>query len=328
MSNRQKAYLLLLATAIIWGMASPVIKFTLFQIKPFAFLFWRFFITCLIFLPAFVIIARREKESLLGLLRIAPLGILGITLTLSFIFLGLERTTALDASVLVAIAPIFICVAGVLFLKEKITRLEMIGITLAFTGTIIMIAQPLLEGTTFAARNLIGNLLIIISNLAWTAYVILSKEEFKKHSPFIITATSFFTGLLTILPLALAEQGINLFHYQPLLFSSGAIWGVIYMSLFSSVIAYFTFALGLRLIEASEASLFAYLQPIFAAPLAVFWLGEKITFPFILGASIIVLGIFLAEASRFGPKNRAGGNSPTHHISLFLPPLSQSQKER
>lgn len=295
MSNRPKAYLLLLITAIIWGIASPVIKYTLFQIKPFAFLFYRFLITAGVFLPAFIVIARREKETFSSLLKIAPLGILGITLTLTFIFLGLERTTALDASVLVALAPIFICVAGVLFLKEKITKIERIGITLAFAGTMVMVGEPLLEGRTFAGQNLIGNLLIIASGITWTAYVIFSKEEFKKHSPFVIVATSFFTGLLTIFPLALLEQGIKLFNYQALVLTSGALWGVVYMSLLSSVVAYFTFGLGLKLIEASEATLFAYLQPIFAAPLAVFWLGERVTPTFLIGVLVIASGVLLAE---------------------------------
>jgi len=264
-----------LITAIIWGFASPVIKYTVAQIKPFAFLFYRFLIVTFVFLPTFIVIAKREKETFSSLLKIAPLGLLGITLTLSFIFVGLERTTALEASVLVALSPIFICVAGVLFLKEKITRLEAVGISLAFAGTLVMVGEPLLEGRAFAGQNLAGNLLIIASGITWTAYVILSKEEFKKHSPFIITATSFFTGLVTITPLALLEQGTKLFNYQALVLTSGALWGVLYMSLFSSVIAYFTFQLGLKLIEASEATLFAYLQPIFAAPLAVFWLGER-----------------------------------------------------
>lgn len=295
MTSRLKAYLLLLLTAIIWGIASPVIKYTVAQISPFAFLFYRFLITTVVFLPAFVIIAKREKETLSSLLKIAPLGFLGVTLTLSLIFMGIEKTTALDASVLVALAPIFICVAGVLFLKEKLTKIERVGITLAFAGTIVMIAQPLIEGGIFARENLIGNLLIILSDLAWTAYVILSKEEFKKHSPYVITATSFFTGLVTIAPLALAEQGGKLYDYQELILSSGAIGGVLYMSLLSSVVAYLTFQLGLKAVEASEATLFAYLQPIFAAPLAVFWLGEKITPAFLIGVFIIAWGVFLAE---------------------------------
>jgi drug/metabolite transporter (DMT)-like permease len=158
-----------------------------------------------------------------------------------------------------------------------------------------MISQPLLEGSAFAQKNLLGNLLIVLSNIVWTAYIIASKKEFKKHSPFVITAVSFLTGLVVIFPLALLENGSQIFNFSFLIFNSNALWGVLYMAIFSSVIAYFAFELGLKSIEASEASLFAYLQPIFAAPAAVFWLGERITTPFLLGAGIIALGVFLTE---------------------------------
>ena len=67
------------------------------------------------------------------------------------------------------------------------------------------------------------------------------------------------------------------------------------MSLFGSIIAYFTYTYGFSLIEASEATLFTYLQPLFTAPLAVFWLKESVRPPFIIGAVFIALGVFLTE---------------------------------
>jgi drug/metabolite transporter (DMT)-like permease len=68
------------------------------------------------------------------------------------------------------------------------------------------------------------------------------------------------------------------------------------MTVISSVIAYFTYHLGYSLIEASEATVFDYLKPVIAAPVAVLWLGEKITLPFLIGAGIIALGVFLTES--------------------------------
>ncbi|PJE67484.1 hypothetical protein COU95_02165 [Candidatus Shapirobacteria bacterium CG10_big_fil_rev_8_21_14_0_10_40_9] len=293
--KRLTAYLLLILTSIIWGIAGPVIKHTLQFIPPFTFLFWRFLLASLIFLPFFIWFARKEKETLKTLLPIVPIGFLGIPFCLSFVFLGFERTSALDGTILSALAPIFIVLAGVFFLKEKVTRIEAAGLAIAIAGSVVIVSQPLLEGGAFAQRNLTGNLLIIISDLIWTVYVILSKVEFKKHSPFIITAVSFFTGLVAIFPLALFEKGPQIFNFQFSIFNLNALWGVLYMVIFSSVLAYFAFESGLRLIEASETTLFAYLQPIFAAPVAVFWLGERISPPFLLGAGIIAIGVFLSE---------------------------------
>lgn len=300
-SKRITAYILLIITAIIWGIAGPVIKHTLQFIPPFTFLFWRFLLVAIILLPFLIWRAKKEKETLKSLLPIIPIGFLGIPLDLAFVFLGFERTTALDGTILSALAPIFIVLAGVLFLKEKVTRLETLGLMVAIAGSVVMISQPLLEGSAFAQKNLLGNLLIILSDIIWTAYIIASKKEFKKHSPFVITAVSFLTGLVTIFPLALLEGGGQITHYELLMTNLPALFGVLYMVIFSSIIGYFAFEQGLKLIEASEASIFAYLQPIFAAPAAIVWLGEKVTPPFLLGAGIIAVGVFLTE---FRPKKK------------------------
>jgi len=304
-SRRNKAYLSLLITAAIWGIAGPVIKHTLQFIPLFTFLFWRFLLASIIFLPFLIWRAKKEKETLRSLLPIIPIGFLGIPLCLTFVFLGFERTTALDGTILSALAPIFIVLAGVFFLKERVTKLETLGLVIAIAGSIVMISQPILEGSAFAQKNLLGNLLIILSDIVWTVYIIASKKEFKKHSPFVITAVSFITGLVAILPFALYEQlaivdwqkSVLLYMSpQPLFWLNPAgLWGLLYMVIFSSIIGYFAFESGLKSIEASEASLFAYLQPIFAAPAAVFWLGERITLPFLIGAGIIALGVFLSE---------------------------------
>jgi len=304
--KRLTAYLLLTLTAAIWGVAGPVIKATLAYIPPFTFLFWRFLLATIIFIPIFIFFFKKEKETLKSILPIVPIGFLGIPLCLSFVFLGFERTTALDGTIIAALAPIFIVLGGVFFLKEKVTKLETLGLVVAIAGSVVMVSQPLLEGGFFAHRNLLGNIFIILSDIVWAGYVIASKKEFKKHSPFVITAVSFFTGLVTIFPVALLEQLAiidwqksvylpvqSLFYLNP-----AGLWGLLYMAIFSSVIAYFAFESGLRLIEASEATLFAYLQPIFAAPLAIFWLKESVTRPFLIGAGIIIIGVFLTEYKR------------------------------
>lgn len=70
------------------------------------------------------------------------------------------------------------------------------------------------------------------------------------------------------------------------------------MALLSGSLAYFLFNKAQKTIEIGEASLFAYLYPIFSTPLAVLWLGEKITPIFMVGAIIIALGVFVAEVKK------------------------------
>jgi drug/metabolite transporter (DMT)-like permease len=67
------------------------------------------------------------------------------------------------------------------------------------------------------------------------------------------------------------------------------------MALISGNLAYFLYVRGQRSIEVSEATLFNYLQPVFTIPLAIFWLGEKLSTSFMVGAIIIAAGLIIAE---------------------------------
>jgi len=309
MSKRTLAYLSLLTTVAIWGIAGPVIKVTLHDLQPFTFLALRFFINTIVISPILFLYLKRLKTQstnhpiiqLSDIPRLFFLTLLGTTSTLALIFFGMDRTSALDATLISATAPLFIviggslvCIKGVVCLKETVTQWEKIGLTIALAGVGITILQPFLEQGIFAKGNLLGNLLVFASNFTWAAFTLFAKEDFRRYTPFLITASSFIFGFFTFLPLALLENPnlLNTIYHLPLT----ACLGVLYMSLFSSVVAYFTYAWGVEKIEASKAALFLYLQPLFAAPFAYLWLGEKITPAFILGAAVIATGVVLTES--------------------------------
>lgn len=303
MTHRLKAYLALLLTAAIWGIAGPVIKHTLDFLPPFTFLLYRFLMVSLFSLPLLLYLWKKSKISLSDLPKLFFLGLMSTTINLSLIFLGFERTTALDGVLLSSITPIFIVIGGALFFKDKITRLEKIGLITVLLGALITVIQPLLEKGAFAQENLLGNLLILIAGLQWTAYVLLAKEDLKRHSPLAITVSAGLVGLLTFLPLACLEQGKLILELNWL--NPNAFWGVFYMAILSYLVAYFLYNFGISKIEVSEAAIFSYLQPVFAAPFAVLWLKESLTPPFLLGAGFIFLGLIFSE---FKPHRLAGAS--------------------
>lgn len=292
MNNRLKSYLSLLLVAAIWGIAGPVIKATLHYLPPFTFLFYRFLFASVVCLPIFVYQWRKQEIGLVDLPKLFFMGLMSTTINLSLIFFGFERTSAMDGTLISAVTPIFIVIGGVIFFKDQITKTERVGLTVVVFGTLITVIQPLLEGNIFAQKNLVGNLLILAAGIQWTVYVLLAKEDFKRHSPLALTTSASLVGLVTFLPLSLAETQARV-SFTPL-----SLGGVLYMAFFSYILAYFLYNFGVSQIEVSEAAVFSYLQPIFAVPLAVWWLKETVTFPFLLGAAIIILGVSLAEYKR------------------------------
>jgi drug/metabolite transporter (DMT)-like permease len=286
--DRKTAYIALFVTAIVWGVAPPIIKYTLQFTDPVTFLFYRFELaSVIIFVPLIIKLNRiklTEKESLATL----GLGLLGTPIALLFLFFGLTLTSSLEGSLIWVLSPIFIVLGGVFFLKEKLLEKEKIGIGITLIGLFFTIIQPLLQTNGLLFTNLEGNLLVFIGTLCWSGYSLLVKKiNSKRVTPFILTSTSFILAALCLLPFVTTHtNGLDL----------RAVPGIIYMGIFGSLVAYLGYTYGFSKIEASEASVFTYLQPIFAVPIAIILLGEEITLPFIFGAILIAIGVFITES--------------------------------
>jgi drug/metabolite transporter (DMT)-like permease len=293
--HRLKAYALLIATSIIWGIASPVIKFTLRGIDPITFLTYRFFISTVLGLIVLLIGIRQLKKIKDNFLEVLIYSLFATTISLGLLFIGLSKTTLLDTILITAVSPLATAIAGLVFLNEVITRQERIGIAIAFTGTLITIVEPLVNGTTHISQ-LSGNLLVVGYLITNAISAVYSKKLMRKDvDSFALSNTSFIIGFLALIPISLIisspSQIINTAQTLSLPYQLG-VW---YMALISGTIGYALWVKGQKTIEISEAGVFAYLMPLFSTPLAVFWLGEQIKPPFIIGAIFISVGVFIAE---------------------------------
>jgi drug/metabolite transporter (DMT)-like permease len=304
MTARHRAYLMLVCVALLWGIASPIIKYSLPFFPPVLFLTYRFLISALLMVP---ILLRLEPKSLHHLGRLTPngwfwlilSGVLGSTIQLTLLFWGLDLTTSLDGAVINAISPIFVAAAGFFFLKEHLTKNQNIGLVLATVGTAIIIIQPLFQGHTLFTGSLVGNMLVLAGTFAWVAYVILTKKQLNHRvSPLLLTTNMFVTGFfvesLLLFYVSSPTQIISVIMAAPL----SAHLCVLYMAVFSGTIAYYLYQKAQKIIEVSEANIILHLSPIFSIPLAHFWLGETITIPFVIGSLVITIGVILSEIDR------------------------------
>lgn len=295
--NKQRliAYGMLLATTALWGIAPPIIKFTLNDFSPIIFLTYRFFIAVLITLPIFVLTDDKfPKLSLKGWLVLTAAGLLGSSINLGLLFWGIDNTTASASSVIGSTGPVVVVLAGAVFLKEKITNHEVIGLFIAFAGSLLITLSPSLNHT---GGSIFGNLLIIFANFSWVAFLILCKKYlYRAATPLFLVTSSFVLGFFSLLPFAIMETGSlsNLIYTA----ADGHLFshlGVLYMAIFSGTLAYWLYQEGQKRIEVSEASIFSYLNPLFAIPLSILWLGEQISQTFVAGAVVITVGVALAE---------------------------------
>jgi len=287
---------MLIAVAVIWGAASPVIKYTLEGIDPLPFIAYRLGISAVF--SVFFFLRKLKKGKQFRQFRanfpaVLLYGFLAVPVALGILFFGLDNTTVLDLTLIGIVGPLLVTLGGTVFFKDTITKREKTGISIVLLGVIFNSLYPLFRSEEL---RLTGNLLLILYLLADCASILIAKKMVqKKVKSANLTNMAFIIGAATLIPLAMFFYGtgnfINIIINLPFKYHAG-VW---YMALISGTLAYYLYVRGQRTIEVSEAILFNYLQPVFTIPLAVFWLGENISVPFIIGAVIITTGLVIAE---------------------------------
>lgn len=295
-AHRTKAYIYLLLVALIWGMASPIIKFTLNGIDPGPFLMYRFLVSGTVAVIYLLITGQYKK-----VIRNAHLptlliySVISTTIALGALFWGMDRIAVLEANVVSSIIPLLIVIGGAIVFKDRVTRQEKAGALLAFAGTCIALIIPVISGFKDIS-HWIGIIFMFVYLFGDIASALTAKWLLrKKVNPSFMTNFAFLIGFITISPVVLSQtpssELVNSLVNLPYEYHLG-VW---YMALISGTLAYYLRNTAQKSIEVSEAGLFSYLVPLFSAPIAIVWLGEKLTISLLVGATLIIAGVVVAE---------------------------------
>lgn len=286
-STHQKAILALIATNVIWGAASPIFKLALQNFPPFSLAFLRFFGGMILLFPfVYKDLAIKKKDWL----NLFLLSFFGITINITFFFLGLQRAPSINAPIIASGGPIFLYLASILFLREKLHKKVFLGIVISFIGVLTIVVQPVIEKGIYG--SLTGNLFFVLATIGAVGHAFFSKKIIKEYNPVTITFWSFWIGMMTFIPLFSYE----LVNYHPFSTIDYRGWiGLVFGIVFSSTLAYLLFQWGIKQIQAQEVGLFTYIDPLVAIVIAIPLLGEKLTPIFILGSLLVFAGILIAE---------------------------------
>lgn len=287
MSKTHKALIALVIANTIWGAASPIFKWSLENIQPFTLAFLRFSIAALILLPFAWQSLKIEKKDML---KVVMMAFFGVTINISFFFLGLKQTASINAPLIASSAPIFIILFSMAFLKEHPKKREVLGSLLGLLGVLLIIIEPLLSNGV--DLSLIGNVFLITATFGSIIHILIAKETINKYNPIVLTFYSFAIGSLGFIAPLTSE--INEHGFLSGINTQGAI-GIVFGALLSSALAYYLFYWSMKFLPAYEVGLFTYLDPVIAILIAIPLLGEIPTATYIIGAILVFSGIYIAE---------------------------------
>jgi drug/metabolite transporter (DMT)-like permease len=208
-------------------------------------------------------------------------------------YLALNDTTATNALILNSFIPVMIVAMSWLFLRERLSPVQLTGVMVSFTGVLAILSRGSLEVLASLRPNG-GDLLVILSVAMWSLYTI----SLRWRPPGLHMLTFLFTiacvGDLCMLPLFLGELALGR-HMVVTAINSGVLVSV---ALLSSVLAYIFWNRGVELVGANVAGIFVHLMPAFGVAMAWLVLGEQLAPYHVAGIVLILTGIFIT--SRLG----------------------------
>ena len=287
-----KAYLMLVCATLFWAGNFIVGKFAfLTNIPPMTLVFFRWSLVWLILLPfTYKNIINHKKIILNNMPLLLFLSLTSVGLFNSFTYLSLVHTQVINASLFNTAIPAIIILLCFIFKIEKTNKYQILGLIVSVIGILSIITKLNLEIILSLSFNK-GDLIMIGGVITWGLY-----SSFLKRKTFTLPLLTLVHilcsfGLIFIFPQFIFEfsQGLILD------FDLNLFYILIFLALFPSIGSYYCWAGAVSIIGANRAGIFLSLIPLFSTIMAIFFYDEQFQFFHLIGAILIILGLFLSN---------------------------------
>jgi len=295
--NTYPGHLAMLVSNVLWGLMAPISKDTLnyfhevgisaftlaaYRMIGAAVAFW--FLS--LFLPS-------EKTTWNDRGKLFIAGMLSIVFNQCLFIVGVSFTTPMDASVVTTMLPIATMILAAIILREPITGLKALGVLLGMSGAILLIMS---EGHGFSLRrdNIIGDMMILVAQFSFAAYLVFFKKIIGKFSPVTLMKWMFLSSAVVIVPFATP-------HIVSIDYSAMPVKVVLEICYTVFVGTFFTYLLvptGQKLLRPTTVSMYNYVQPVVSATVALMW--GMTTFGVVKGLAIALVftGVYIVTQSK------------------------------
>jgi drug/metabolite transporter (DMT)-like permease len=290
---QKRTYMIYITLAIatsIWGSAFIAGKYAVESFEPITVAFLRFFFATIILFPImWVRKENRVKPTMRDWFLFAILGLTGIAIYNICFFMASKYAPVIKSSLFIAANPVLITLLSALFLKEKIGKKHIAGLSVALLGVLFIITNGQLM-KILKMEFVFIDLILFLAVITWSLYSVIGKVVLKKFNAIVSTTYAIAFGTLFLLPFSLLETSVQ--TYQNASLSS---WlAILHMSVFVTVISFIMYYSGIKEIGAAKASIFINVMPVSAVILATIFLEETFTLTDTIGAVLVLSGVFLA----------------------------------
>jgi len=232
---------------------------------------------------------------------LALMALTGITFNQICYIGGLARTSVTHTGLIQAIGPVMVLLLSAAMGMESLTHRKALGMAVSFAGVAVLLLEQPAQGS---GANWLGDLIVIAAGGFFSLYTILMKGVANSYDSLTLNMLVFVLGTIFLVPFCAGPVYATHWNQVPL----DAWLGLGYMVIFGSFVAYLIYGFALERLSASSVAAFAYLQPLMAALLGIWLLGEKLSAAAVIGGIVILLGVHLTEHAR-------GERKSIHHLA-------------
>ena len=290
--QNSKAYVMLVCATLFWAGNFVVGKFAfLTNIPPLSLVFFRWLLVWVILLPFTFRDILKFKDTILGNLPLLFfLGLTSVGLFNSFTYLSLIHTQVINSTLFNTAIPAVIILLCFLFKIEKTNKFQILGLIISVLGILSIITKLNLDILLSLNFNK-GDLIMIGGVISWGLY-----SSFLKRKRFILPLLTLVHVLCTLGLIFIIPQFVYEFSQgQFIKFDINLFYILIFLALFPSIGSYYCWAGAVSIIGANRAGIFLSLIPLFSTIMAIFFYNEKFQIFHLIGAILIILGLFLSN---------------------------------
>lgn len=281
---------IMLVLCLIWGLQQVVLKAAAGDVAPLMQIALRSGIAAVL---VGILMAWRRERIRLDDGTLGPGLIAGSLFALEFLLVGegLRHTSASHMVVFLYTAPIFVAL-GLHFKlpAERLSALQWFGIALAFAGIVVTFIGREHGGTAKPGNMLLGDLLALLSGIAWGATTVVVRITSLSRAS--ATQTLLYQLVIGFVLLIAAAAALGQTGIRPTPLAIGSLF---FQSVIVSFASYLLWFWLLRRYLASRLGVFSFMTPLFGVAFGVWLLAEPMEISFLLGALLVISGVLIVS---------------------------------
>lgn len=298
-SRKWQAHVAMLVANMGWGIMSPISKDVLLDGNISALALSGIRITggaLMFFIFSWLLPARFETRQHIERCdwwKLIVCSMLIISANQGLFIVGIGLTNPVESSVMSSLTPVFTMILAAVFLHFPMTTMKVAGVCTGFAGVILLVTDS--APSSVATNPLLGDALCLGAQICAAVYYVSFGGIINRYSPYTLMKWLFYISAVTYVPFCLPEiMRVDIATLAPVIFAE-----IGYIIVMATFVGYLLIPFSQRQLRPTVVSMYSYLQPVFAATVAVaLGVGD---FGWVKVAATLLVFIGVALVSRVKP---------------------------